>query len=110
MPVCVLCFPSLCFLCRYYAAVIISPIVWFPLSLCSCSPSPHPQLERQNYIVCVHACVRACIHAVIILPGPERDPETSTFHRVDRAFGRELASKRSYSANLQGVYLNLTLQ
>lgn len=50
---------------------IISPIVWFPLSLCSCSPSPHPQLERQKLVgklYCVCACMHACLHPLSHYP------------------------------------------
>lgn len=63
MPVCVLCFPSLCFLCRYYAAVIgdnkshslVSP---FPLLLLS-KPASSTWAAK---LYCVCACMRACLH------------------------------------------------
>lgn len=42
--------------------------------------------------------MRACIHAAIILPGTEQDPETSAFHSVDEATGREGVFKQ-----LQGL-------
>ena len=44
--------------------------------------------------MCMHACIHACVQAAIILLGAEQDPETSTFHSVDRAMGERERRRR----------------